>query len=773
MTELISKELKDLVGDSLELLGKAIALEYGKNTYECVESIRLKYKDARNAKLEAALENNSRILKILGDCSPTLRYQVTHSFAVSLEIINACENAYRSSRIEAKKQKRPTDFQERITYVLTAHPTESRSPECIAIMTEITNILVQILDRKNPRLEKELFHLLVLALKTPVSRTSKPEVSDEADYIYSTSLRKDLLYSMIENYTEKRVVYLRTWVGGDKDGHPGINARVMLESLNSSRKKLQCFALELLSACERDIKLMPQSKETQKLKAKTLSLEKNLKALVRVKPKDGTQISLLNKNLATAILEYQKVLGVDSPPLIQFKNLLALFPALVMPLELRESSTLIGIASKSAKGPIASMLKSIHSIALGGDPLWYARALVISSTESAEHILEADRLVKKCMGKNRIPLIPLFENRASLENATQILEELFAHSHILDLCHKHWSSRFEVMLGYSDSAKENGSLLSRSLIREALHAIEKLLESKKLTPVFFHGSGGSVARGGGSLEEQIAWWPVSSRKIFKVTLQGEMVYRSFSMPEIFNSQVTKLLQNSQSAQAPIINVTHQKNLSKFAVSVSKKYQDLVFNSEFLKVVEKSTPYTYLNELKIGSRPSKRIQNLGIDSLRAIPWVLCWTQIRSLLPIWWGLGSSWQELDEKQKHELRIAHEEDAFLSSFVKLLAFSLAKVDLAIWFSYLLNSKLETSVLNKYQKLFSEEYEATLQFIKEITQKENILWFRPWLEDSITLRSNMIHPINMAQIIALQKNETALLRESVTGIASGMLTTG
>ncbi len=773
VAELISEELKDLVGDSLEFLGKAIALEYGKSTYERVESIRLKYKDARNAKLEAALDNNASILKILNDCSPILRYQVTHSFAVSLEIINACENAYRSSRIQAKKLERPSNFQERITYVLTAHPTESRSPECIAIMSEITNILVLILDKKSQRLEKELFHLLVLALKTPVSRTHKPEVSDEADYIYSTALREDMISSLIENYTEKRVVYLRTWVGGDKDGHPGINAKVMLESLNGSRKHLQHFAFNLLADCERDIKLMPKNKEILKLKAKTLTLEKNIKTLSRVKPKDGAQISLLKKNLEIAVLEYKKVLRVESPALAQFKNLLALFPALVMPLELRESSTLIGVAAKTAKGPIASMLKSIHAIAKGGDPLWYARALVISSTESAEHILEADRLVKKCMGKNRIPLIPLFENRASLENATKILEELFAHPHILELCHKHWSSRFEVMLGYSDSAKENGSLLSRTLIREALYSVEKLLESKKLTPVFFHGSGGSVARGGGSLEEQIAWWPISSRKIFKVTLQGEMVYRSFSMPENFNNQITKLLQNSKNALAPKINLTHQKNLSNFALSVSKKYQDLVFNSEFLIVVEKSTPYTYLNELKIGSRPSKRVQNLGIDSLRAIPWVLCWTQIRSLLPIWWGLGSSWKMLNEKQKKELQAAHDEDAFLSSFVKLLAFSLAKVDLSIWFSYLQNSKLDKTVLKKYQKLFNDEYEDTLNFIKEITQKENILWFRPWLEDSITLRSNMIHPINMAQIIALQKNEMALLRESVTGIASGMLTTG
>ncbi len=193
----------------------------------------------------------------------------------------------------------------------------------------------------------------------------------------------------------------------------------------------------------------------------------------------------------------------------------------------------------------------------------------------------------------------------------------------------------------------------------------------------------------------------------------------------------------------------------------------------MEVVEKSTPYTYLNELKIGSRPSKRVQSLGIDSLRAIPWVLCWTQIRSLLPIWWGIGSAWNEAKAEDRKALQAAYETDAFFSSFVKLLAFSMAKVDLAIWFSYLKNSKLDPKTVDKYQKLFEGEFRNTLQFIKDITQQENTLWFRPWLVESIRLRSNMIHPINMAQIVALQKQESALLRETVTGIASGMLTTG
>ncbi|MEZ4814391.1 MAG: phosphoenolpyruvate carboxylase [Bdellovibrionota bacterium] len=773
MADIIASELKDIVRFSLELLGKAIEVEYGRKTYDLVEKIRLQFKSARKSSLENSLKTNAAVLEILSRFTPSQRFQVTHSFAVSLEIINACENAYRSSRLKSKAQSHLEHPGERITYVLTAHPTESRSPECIAIMTDITALLIKMIEERKPSYHEELLHLLLLALKTPVSRTQKPEVADEADYIYTTALRKDLILSMIDNLNEKRTVYLRSWVGGDKDGHPGINDKVMLESLQGSRKHLYAFALELLNNCERDSSLISPPKDSDKLTAKLKILKKALNVLQHVKVGDGAKLSLFKKNLKELDILYLKLIHTESPHLKKLKKLLLLFPGLVLPLELRESSQLIGQDVATAKGPIAGMLKAINSVSKGGNPLWYARALVISSTESSQHIVEAHLLMKKCMGKHGLPLVPLFESRNSLLNAEAILKETFQNKEILELCRKEWSAFFEVMLGYSDSAKENGSLLSRSLIREALYTIEKFLLSINITPIFFHGSGGSVARGGGSLDEQVSWWPLSARKIFKVTLQGEMVYRSFSMPEIFNSQLKKILLNSSKAQTLNTHPASQKNVLDFALKVSKKYQDLVFNTEFLEVVEKSTPYTYLNELKIGSRPSKRSQSLGIDTLRAIPWVLCWTQIRSLLPIWWGIGSSYAELTAEEKKQLQVAFKEDAFFSSFIKLLAFSLAKIDLSIWFSYLQNSKLSPQLITKYKKLFLEEYQLTISFIKSISGEDNILWFRPWLENSITLRSTMIHPLNMAQIVALKNSDAALLRESVTGIASGMLTTG
>ena len=52
------------------------------------------------------------------------------------------------------------------------------------------------------------------------------------------------------------------------------------------------------------------------------------------------------------------------------------------------------------------------------------------------------------------------------------------------------------------------------------------------------------------------------------------------------------------------------------------------------------------------------------------------------------------------------------------------------------------------------------------------------WLEESIRYRAPMIHPLNLLQIELLARpewdeSEAELFRETVTGIAAGMLTTG
>ena len=183
---------------------------------------------------------------------------------------------------------------------------------------------------------------------------------------------------------------------------------------------------------------------------------------------------------------------------------------------------------------------------------------------------------------------------------------------------------------------------------------------------------------------------------------------------------------------------------------------------------------YLNLLKIGSRPQKREVNKSDEDIkiRAIPWVLCWTQTRILMPTWWGVGKAFSELDQNEKEELKVVYQENKLLASFFKVLGFTLRKVELPLFLMYL-ERHLEKEEAHAIYSSFKAEYESTIKCFEFITGESDLLWFRPWLSQSIYFRSSMIHPLNLIQLEALNRKDEVLLRETVTGIACGMMTTG
>ncbi|MNK92000.1 phosphoenolpyruvate carboxylase [compost metagenome] len=111
--------------------------------------------------------------------------------------------------------------------------------------------------------------------------------------------------------------------------------------------------------------------------------------------------------------------------------------------------------------------------------------------------------------------------------------------------------------------------------------------------------------------------------------------------------------------------------------------------------------------------------------------------------------------------------------SYIKALGFTLAKIEMPVFALYLKSSDLEPKIADKFIESFKTEYNLSLQALREVSGEQSLLWYRPWLSTSIGLRSPLIHPLNVLQLIALQKKDVLLLRETVTGIASGMLTTG
>jgi len=775
----LTPELRSLVNHTVSALGQVIRRELGAVQFQRIERIRQEMADLRDQSGLQALAQLEKTFKNLKKLTSQEKLDIAHSFTLMLEIMNICENAYRSYRLStripmaASKLKKP----EMIIYVLTAHPTEARSPASIAILHQVQGLLIQVLPRltKNPQAtwdpaqEKALFHLLEVAWHTPLVRHRAPKVKDEAEHIYSTLFRDDVLFSLLDLGESQVPFYVRSWVGGDKDGHPGVNEKTLYQSLSLSRGEFIRIYLQQLEQIQQTLKWMADKKIQKEL----IQHKKLLRGLATLQSGDGAKVHRLRLSLAQLEKNYVKALGAAHPSLRRLRQIITTFPALVVPLELRESSDILMLPPGKKKLAIERMLSTVARLSKGADPRWYTRGFIISMAESLEHIHAAGHKQMAAFGALRLPIIPLFEEASSLANSSQIMTDVTKDAKITKAARQYWDGILEMMVGYSDSAKESGVLSSRLAIAEALPKLEKVCEKNNFIPMFFHGSGGSVDRGGGSVEDQTAWWPAAALRRYKVTVQGEMVERSLATSDIARGQVEHIIDSAS------VGLTHPRRFVKnpaldtFAGKIAKSYRTQVTSPDFLTMVEKATPYSYLSLLKIGSRPVKRTSTLTVAGLRAIPWVLCWTQTRVLFPTWWGVGSAWADMKPQEKQQLKKAFRNEPVFTSYVKALGFTLAKIQLPIWRMYLEQSHLPSATIEKHFFAFKEEMDKTQIFFKAVTGQSDFTWYRPWLGESIRLRSPMIHPLNLLQILAEQEKNAELLRVSVTGISSGMMTTG
>lgn len=768
------QELVQLIRDSVKILGEVLQEELGQEAFKRIESLRRAGKSL-GSKRTSAWENK---LQEIADWSAQERLETAHAFGLMLELINSCETSYRTYRLRHQEsESKPGRAPERIVWVLTAHPTEARSPASLRIFQQIQNQLIENLEQKSNSSRIYLKSLLHIAWRASFSKLAQPSVKDEAENIYSILFREELIEEILQLHSQGLPLYFRTWVGGDKDGHPGVDEKTMLESWNLARRHLLEVSNRYLDKIHELLKIVCEqpfaSQSDARLVRQLTEIQSRLLDLSQVRSGDGSKI----KSLRASLDEFQKQLWgstkVTLPDLEKLQRLLEIFPGLVVPLELREEADIVQEALQNSELAIARMLKTLREVSSGHDPRIYARALVLSQTESLAGLEGGWELAARYFPQQNLPVVPLLESEKALKEGPEWIQHLSRDKKRLKVLKDNFGGHFEIMLGYSDSAKESGSLSSRFLIFQSLDQLEKGLTQLGLQPIFFHGSGGSVSRGGGPIREQMSWWSPSALKYFKATLQGEMIQRTFATPEILRSQVRQIALQSAEARSYKMPKKERQTLEVFQAQVQSFYREAIENPDFLHAVEAASPYSFLHHLKIGSRPNKRKGPLSVKSLRAIPWVLCWTQMRALFPVWWGVGRAWQKTPAADRKILKAAAQKNPLLHSYLHLLGFTLAKVELPVLKAYLMKSQLPDEAKAEFIQQFENEYRLTVIAFQQLTGKRDFLWRRPWLGDSIAWRSPMIHPLNLLQLVALEKEETLLLRETVTGIASGMMTTG
>ena len=414
---------------------------------------------------------------------------------------------------------------------------------------------------------------------------------------------------------------------------------------------------------------------------------------------------------------------------------------------------------------------------------------IISMSRSAADALAVLALarVAGCIEHDAVPLdiAPLFETIDDLRAAPEIMRALFDDP----VYRRHLQARGQqqtVMLGYSDSAKDGGILASRWALQRTQVELLELSQQAGVRIAFFHGRGGSVSRGGGKTERAIIAAPRGTVDgVLRVTEQGEVIHRKYGIRAL-------ALRNLEQATAAVLRASLRPRpqepreagwralATELAQTSRTRYRALVHeHPDFPAYFRAATPIDVIERLRLGSRPSKRREG-GIDALRAIPWVFAWSQNRSGLTGWYGVGTALEHGIATHGHDAMAAMAHDwPFFAAMLDDIEMLLAKSDLAIFERY---SRLAGPLHDVLYADIAAEFERTAGTILSLRGRSQLLQDDYRLRLSIRLRNPYVDPISLLQVELLQRwrdaerEDEALFQAlvaTVNGIAAGIQNTG
>ena len=420
---------------------------------------------------------------------------------------------------------------------------------------------------------------------------------------------------------------------------------------------------------------------------------------------------------------------------------------------------------------------------LANEPSECLGAYVISMTNSASDILTVSFLQKEANIKNKLRVVPLFETLDDLINAKEIMKSLFSQGWYRKLI----KNKQEVMIGYSDSSKDAGKICASWHQYKAQEEIIKLGKKFKINISFFHGRGGSPGRGGGPIQSTLRSQPPNSvNGKIRITDQGEVIQQKYGYEPLakynlcsYIGAVTEASLNPPPKPKPDWRSLIEKMSE---ISKSSYRKNITQNSDFIRYFKTVTPHRALGKLSIGSRPSKRKNVDNIKSLRAIPWVFAWTQIRLMLPAWLGSAEALRYSYIKEFRQTLYNMERNwPFFNSMLDMLDMVISKADPEISKTY--EEYLADESLKRVGKKLRFQFSIIKDLNKKITPKE-ILNSRKQFRTSLVVRNIYTEVLNIIQPIVIKKLkydkkiqdkkflEDALLT-SIAGISAAMKNTG
>ncbi|MFW1678662.1 phosphoenolpyruvate carboxylase [Pontibacter sp. JAM-7] len=405
---------------------------------------------------------------------------------------------------------------------------------------------------------------------------------------------------------------------------------------------------------------------------------------------------------------------------------------------------------------------------------------VISMASQPSDVLAVILLLREMGIQHNMRVVPLFETLSDLDNARDCIAALLK----VDWYKQYTEGHQEVMIGYSDSSKDAGQLAAAWGQYKAQEALTQLCKDEGVQLTLFHGRGGTVGRGGGPTHTAIlAQPPGSVDHGLRLTEQGEMIRFKYGMPEIAVRNlelVVGAVLEATLEPGPSPEMAWREQMESLAGIGMREYRYIVREDPmFVPYFRAATPEQELAKLPLGSRPAKRRQDGGVESLRAIPWIFAWTQIRLMLPAWLGTDKALQQgIQPDAGRLLQTMYQQWPFFRANVDMLEMVMAKSDsnISAYYDERLVSK-ELGVLGSSLRNRLSDMEACINSIK---QQSSLLEKTPMIRQSIEVRNPYLDPLHFLQAELLhrdrnqpdQRLEQALM-VTMAGISAGLRNTG
>jgi phosphoenolpyruvate carboxylase len=692
------------------------------------------------------------------------------------------------------------------------------------------------------QLDDEIREALTIWWQTDEVRRVKPDVGEEVRrniYFFESVLFDAAPRVVIE--LERRFgvrldrspLSFGSWAGGDMDGNPFVTPQTLLDALRDNRRSALTLLRERVRRLSRlhtesDARLTLSPELAESLARDERELPRAARELAERYRHEPLRAKILyawhrlGNTLSPGeepgygsadelVRDFELIEGsagsrtVASGSLDQLAWQARMFGFHLAQLDVRESSArlratvdaLLGCAGVPEAERFARIAAAIEHGERGGEqvpdalasvPATFAamtdglarygpRALgtfIISGTEVPSDVLSAVWLAGRA--GISVDVVPLFEAGETLRGAEASMEELYRSA----VYRRHLEERGvqEVMIGYSDSAKDEGFLAAQWSLHQAQEGLTRQARRHDVALRLFHGRGGSPARGGGPTHAAIMAQPAGGSRM-KLTEQGETVTVKYAHAELAARALEQTLSAlvrvaARAGQAPA--EAWRAEMDALADSARAAYRDLVYREPgFTAFFQQCTPIDVISELPIGSRPAARTAGLEIEQLRAIPWVFAWTQSRLLFPSWYGVGTALASRPLELEQEM---WSEWPFFRMIVATVEIALFKSDLGTAERYLALAA-DREAAERLWAVVRDEHERTVERLLGVTGQARLLERRAVLRERLSFRNPWVDPLNELQIELLRRYRggDAEAREpllaTIAGIAAGLRNTG